>query len=276
MQAGDYVKAADSPGLARVSEVAFEQHPPAGVNVAALLRGPHLTSLRRLAGWFWSPGPVLASDPPPGLRELWFQGFAVDTMPIMEANRVTPAELAAAPLLRGLTELSLVAPDWPPADYLSAVARAAPNLVRLRVDLDADVSAGLARLDLPRLKRLAVTTRSEAAAAAAIAGNARLAGLEALSLGRLVDVASFRRLVESPHLASLRRLDARANAIADNRPLVDYLLASDAVLRLEKLSVGGGWMQPADAARVFDRLGPRLMSDTDAELEPTLRRLGRW
>ena len=260
-RAGDTERVATSPGLARLRELVAVAGAPGGIDTARVAASPHLTNLASLT--LTGPGyrslPALAPESP-GLRRL-----------VLSADLLVPA--GPPPTFPILTDLELTARVL----SLSALrpllrGELAPRLARLWLHA-AGVPARqlVADLDLTDLRHLALGNHGAETAEVVRLGPVAKR-LESLSLaGPRFPLAALTRLLESGSLPKLKRLDILTNCAADT--LADYLLSSDAALRLDKLCVGIGWAATTRAGRLREKYGGRLSPHTERDLAPTRRRL---
>lgn len=263
-RAGDTERVATSPGLARLRELVAVAGGSEGLNTARIAASPRLTNLASLT----LTGPGYRSLPVPAPESLGLRRL------VMSADLLVPA--GPPPTFPILTDLELTARVL----NLSALrpllrGELAPNLSRLWLHIPGVPARQLvADLDLPNLRHLALGNHGPEVAEVVRLGPLapRLKGLS--FAGPRFPLATFARLVESPTLPNLTRLDMLTNCAAD--ALADYLLNSDAALRLDKLCVGIGWAATSRAGRLREKYGAKLSPHTDRDLAPTLRRLGRW
>ncbi len=281
MRGADYARIAASPGLARLRELVTEDNVQ-GPAVAVILASPHLTQLEslRCLGQVYNPWAVLAAPPPAPLRRLTLTpcGWTVVGM----RNGIELDDIERSTLLRGLAELELRGQGTYMPDALGAICRGAclPQVERLAFALATGGPENIdpriiGRMDLPRLRHLTVYYNGDADRLAdALASNPRADRLEGFALNNSpLSLDALSRFVDSYALPGLKRLDVQVRGTP--KPLCNYLLASDAPLRLDKLFVGWRRFNNRCGRRLKAKYGPRLQPHTDSQLDATLRRLGR-
>ena len=225
---------------------------------------------------------------------------ALEEVDVGESSDDIVRELIDSPVLGPVRRLTVAGPP----DDLRPVAGgvAAPHLTELTAYCGAADDAALGRfladLRLPRLTHLwlvvglisdytplatggtavGVLDRPPTAAAAVAAGCAG-GGLTSVALtGHPVPGATVIALLESPHLANLKRLTVETPAVPGH--LADYLLCAPTPLGLDKLYLGADWVTAPDAGtvrgRIRARLGGRLQAYPDTpQVWAVLRRTGR-